>query len=267
MSNLFGSTDFVQSFVAQESSSSSGLPTIHSAANTELVSSQLQSSPAGLRGDAAGGQKQFDVSRGTLITLDNFGGIGQGTDPTDETLAELDTLIFSGAGLLPENLLLTQENDDLIISFNKIQDTQVRLTNFQLDKLDNLVNQGNIIFSNQNQPTDSFDVVNADRQLAQVFNSNSTTFLNDLKNSISGFDDANDVINGQADADDIAGLSGDDILRGNAGDDSLSGGTGIDSLQGGTGIDTLNGGPGADRFVIEAAGADWIDDFSLAEGS
>ncbi len=42
-------------------------------------------------------------------------------------IAEVDTLQFRGAGLTAENLLLTQQDDDLLISFEGVQDTQVVL--------------------------------------------------------------------------------------------------------------------------------------------
>lgn len=216
----------------------------------------------------------------------NFNGVGRGVTPSAATLAEVDTLIFAGTGLVASNLLLTQAGNNLVVTFDGVANTRVTLTDFALEDLDNLqtstgaaVNAGNILFNSQvnNQGTarlqDSFDVFNAEWNFSQIFNRNSVTFLNDLDNTISGFDSSNDVINGQGGDDTINGLSGNDILRGGAGNDLLRGGegndnlvgdAGNDNLNGGTGNDTLRGGAGIDFFVLAAnAGQDTIVDFQL----
>lgn len=68
-----------------------------------------------------------------------------------------------------------------------------------------------------------------------------------IENAVTG--DGNDVITGNAVANSLYGMRGDDILRGGAGNDDLHGGTGNDVLHGGIGNDTLEGG----------LGSDWID--------
>jgi Ca2+-binding RTX toxin-like protein len=218
-----------------------------------------------------GGQKPFNVSQGQQITIDNFGGVGTGLAPTPATIAEADTLKFTGADLTPDNLILTQVGANLVITFDGVTGTSVTLTNFNLENLDNLaLNKGatvdlaNIFFNSQTLPSDNFDVVDANAQLTVVPNLNTATFLNGLNNTIQGFNSSNDVINGLDGNDKINGRSGNDRLRGgngndsltggggndtlfgDAGDDSLSGGGGIDSLFGGTGNDVLNGGKDAD---------------------
>jgi len=50
-------------------------------------------------------------------------------------------------------------------------------------------------------------------EFGKVFNQDTVTFLNDLDNDTKGWDDSNDVINGQGGNDTLTGLSGDDILR------------------------------------------------------
>lgn len=74
--------------------------------------------------------------------------------------------------------------------------------------------------------------------------------------------------NGLADV--LYGEAGNDLLVGGGGVDQLDGGTGNDVLIGGFGKDNLTGGAGADKFVFNAsrnaADADTITDFSLAEG-
>ncbi|MEB3182197.1 MAG: M10 family metallopeptidase C-terminal domain-containing protein, partial [Nostocaceae cyanobacterium] len=78
--------------------------------------------------------------------------------------------------------------------------------------------------------------------------------LNDLDNKVKGFDNSDDVINGQGGNDILWGLSGDDLLRG---------GTGDDTLIGGTGNDTLAGNVGADTFVLSADGLSQVKDFTV----
>jgi glycerophosphoryl diester phosphodiesterase len=229
--------------------------------------------------DAAGGQETITINRGEGFAVAvNFGGVGRGIFPTNETIAEADTLKFVGAGLTARNLLLTQDGNDLIVSFDGIDNTGAILRNFKLENMDNLtrptgasVDLGNILFAGQTSTQDSFDVINADANLSQVFNRNSVTFLNDLNNDTAGFDGSDDVINGQGGNDTLRGLSGNDVLRGGDGNDTLLGGAGSDLLSGdagndllngGASFDTLRGGAGLDTFVLTAgAGTDTILDF------
>jgi hypothetical protein len=56
------------------------------------------------------------------------------------------------------------------------------------------VDLGNVIFDEQDEINDSFDVFNAEWNFARVLNPNSVTFLNGLNNAVQGFDNSNDVI-------------------------------------------------------------------------
>jgi RTX calcium-binding nonapeptide repeat (4 copies) len=205
----------------------------------------------------SGGQRNFIVRQGQQRTAIDFQGIGRGTNPSPELVKEVDTIQFAGKDLVPEHLLLTQQGSDLLVHFDDDPTTQALLKNFQLENLDNLtqaagatVNLGNILFDGQTQFEDSFDVFNANETRNTVFNRNSVTFLNDLDNTVSGFDDSDDAINGQGGNDCLTGLSGDDILRGGDGNDRLFAGTGADILVGGAGADSLTGGAGADTFRL-----------------
>jgi len=64
--------------------------------------------------------------------------------------------------------------------------------------------------------------------------------------TLTGYDDSNDLLNGAAGNDDLSGLTGEDQLSGGAGDDVLDGGGGDDNLIGGGGNDLLIGGMGDD---------------------
>ncbi|MEH2260792.1 beta strand repeat-containing protein [Nostoc sp.] len=188
-------------------------------------------------------------------TITDFGGVGKGSNPSATAIAFLDTLQFTDNGFTAQNLQLTHHGNNLEIGFENLGDSKVILQNFLLENLDNLPATssrpaiGNILFYGQTSVTDSFDVFDANSTQTNLFNKNTVTFLNDLDNNITGFDDSNDVINGQGGNDIIHGLSGDDILRGGTGNDFLIGGTGNDFLIGGTGNDFLIGGTGDDSLI------------------
>ncbi|WP_375470882.1 beta strand repeat-containing protein [uncultured Nostoc sp.] len=195
----------------------------------------------------------YTINTGTH-TIADFTGVGEGINPTAAVIAEVDTLIFQdNSGFTADNLLLTQNGTSLSISFQEYGDTRFILENFALSNLDNLslstgatVDLGNILFSGQTSITDSFDVFDANSTQSTVFKKNTVTFLNDIDNNVSGFDNSNDVINGQAGDDIIQGLSGNDILRGGDGNDTLNGGDGNDTLNDDIGNNILNGGSGDD---------------------
>ncbi|MEH2399882.1 calcium-binding protein [Nostoc sp.] len=174
-------------------------------------------------------------------TITDFGGVGKGTNPTAAVIAEVDTLIFQGDGFTARNLQLTQNGNNLEITFvtfeGVINTFKVILQNFALENLHNLskstgatVDLGNILFDGQTSITNSFDVFNANSTQSTIFNKNTVTFLNDLSNNVNGFDNSDDVINGQGGDDKIDGKSGDDMLRGGAGNNTLIGGAGNDTL-------------------------------------
>ncbi|MEH1840954.1 MAG: calcium-binding protein [Nostoc sp.] len=210
-----------------------------------------------------GGNDEFVITGYDTKRITDFGGIGKGTNPTPGVIAEVDTLKFQGdnlTGSTAQNMLLTKNGSDLEISFENVYDInggafspKVILQNFALENLDNLskstgatVDLGNIEFNGQTSITDSFDVFDANSTQSTIFNKNTVTFLNDLSNNVNGFNNSDDVINGQEGDDIINGLSGNDILRGGVGNDILKGSAGNDTLEGGVGNDLLNGGTGND---------------------
>jgi len=182
--------------------------------------------------DGGGGQKTITVAANSgTTTVQNFGGVGIGNSPAPEVAAEIDTLQFQGDGLTANKMLLTQEGADLVVGFEGVPNTGVRLSNFALANLENVpTGVGNVLFNGDASSQDSFDVVNADANPTRVFNKNTVTFLNDLDNNTQGYEGSNDVINGQGGNDTLTGLSGNDILRGGAGNDVLTGGTGADQF-------------------------------------
>ncbi|MHC5772193.1 MAG: calcium-binding protein, partial [Nostoc sp.] len=154
---------------------------------------------------------------------------------------------------------------NLEITFEGVSGHQVILQNFALENLENLskstgatVDSGNILFYGQTSTTDSFDVFNANSLQSTIFNKSTVTFLNDLSNNVSGFDNSDDVINGQGGDDKIDGKSGNDLLRGGTGNDTLLGGDGNDTLIGGVGNDTLDTGAG-NNTLNGGAGDDFLN--------
>ncbi|MEH2317830.1 MAG: calcium-binding protein [Nostoc sp.] len=218
-----------------------------------------------------GGNDKFvyDSNYGANISITDFDGIGKGVNPSAAVIAEVDTLSFQVAGFTAQNLLLTQNGNNLEINFEGAINAYyasgftgplVVLQNFALENLDNLskstgatVDLGNILFYGQTTITDSFDVFNANSTQSTIFNKNTVTFLNDLNNNVNGFDNSDDVINGQGGDDIIDGLSGNDILRGGAGNDTLLGGAGNDILESGEGNNSLVGGTGNDILNVNSS--------------
>ncbi|MBE8999167.1 calcium-binding protein [Nostoc sp. LEGE 12447] len=213
-----------------------------------------------------GGKDQYyyyNYNIDSIIT--DFGGVGKGTNPTAAVIAEVDTLNFQGYGFTAQNLLLTQNGSNLEISFAASGSPKVILENFALENLDNLskstgatVDLGNILFDGQTSISDSFDVFNANSTQSTIFSKNTVTFFNDLNNNVNGFDNSDDVINGQGGDDIIDGKSGNDLLRGGEGNNTLIGGAGNDTLnvEYSTGDNTLNGGTGNDTLTASGSTGD-----------
>ncbi|WP_052055460.1 FG-GAP repeat protein [Myxosarcina sp. GI1] len=217
------------------------------------------------------GQDRFVITagEGTDIITD-FGGVGKGINPPQKVIDRVDTIQFSGEGLTVENLILTQNKQALELTFEGVKDTKLILSDFDLENLDNLPSGlGNILFDGHQQIQDSFDVFNAKQLRNRIFKRNTVTFLNNRDNTIQGFENSDDVINGQGGKDILLGLSGNDVLRGNDGDDVLlDGDVGNDILDGGAGSDGLFGSIGADRFVLrEEEGTDTVFDFQDGKDS
>lgn len=243
---------------------------------------------AGLSG--RGGQKTFIVRQGEQRVITEFGGVGKGSNPPEAVIAEADTIKLEGTSLTAKNMLLAQSGTDLIITFEGDTRTRITLKDFALENLDNLarrlglsIDLNNVLFDGQTVIQDNFDVFDENSSRPLIFNSNSVTFLNNLNNTVKGFELSSDVINGQGGNDRIEGLSGSDTLRGGLGNDTLTGGLGTDelignngndSLLGGYSNDILTGGSGADRYVFDintrftlllTPGIDTLTDFNQAE--
>ncbi|MEH1938967.1 MAG: calcium-binding protein [Nostoc sp.] len=222
-----------------------------------------------------GGKDKFVYNLGNGIdTIIDFGGVGKGTNPTAAVIAGVDTIKFLGADFTARNLLLTQNGNNLEITFQGVDGTKVILQNFKLENLDNLKASGtkpaigNILFDGQTSITDNFNVLDANSTDTSLGIKNTVTFLNDLDNNITGLDNSDDVVNGQGGNDKIDGKSGNDLLRGGTGNNTLIGGVGNDILDASysSGNNILSGDTGDDYLNIKystgnntASGADGND--------
>lgn len=214
----------------------------------------------------AGGRRSFTVNAGDgTVEIADFGGYGAGSLSAAER-AELDTLQLRGTGLRARNMVLQQRGEDLVITFDGVANTRIVLQDFALEDLENASSGlGNIIFDGQNQVRDSFDVVDANSSQGSVWRRDTVTFLNDRANSVQGFADSDDVINGQNGGDWLGGRSGRDTLRGGRGGDDLVGGEDDDRLVGGSGADEFWF-TGNRSFRRVGLGVDTIVDFEEDEG-
>ena len=185
-------------------------------------------------GNGAGGNRTFAVALGNNLTFDSFGFYGAGVDV--EEPAEIDTLVFTGAGLTAANMQLRQVGADVVITFIGVPNTSVTLTGMSIELLDNTDGTGNFQFNGEAAPTNSVDIWNAE-QGGLLEKPGTVAFLNDLPNYVEGFDGSNEVINGLGGNDTLKGLSGNDLLRGGDGNDLLDGGIGGDRMEGGKGND------------------------------
>ena len=219
-----------------------------------IVNDDTSGTPDSESLSGAQGQQTFEPTLGSTVNITDFGGVGTGIQPSTAIIEEVDILKFVGSNLTAENLLLTQQENDLKISFVGADETTVVLQDFDRELLDNLPSGiGNILFDGQQTIEDSIDVLSSGQNLPQVFNLNTVTFLNDLDNQTQGYANSDDVINGQGGDDTLTGFSGFDVLRGQEGDDLLDGGNNED---------LLSGGSGADRFVVKPSlGYDTILDY------
>ncbi|MEH2126550.1 calcium-binding protein [Nostoc sp.] len=204
----------------------------------------------------------FSYYNKTNNIITDFGGVDKNINPSAAVIAEVDTLSFQDNDFFfsftAQNMLLAENGNNLEITFvGTLPKGKLILKNFALENLDNLskstgatVDLGNILFEGQTSITDSFDVFNANSTQNTVFKKNTVTFLNDLDNNVSGFDNSDDVINAQGGDDKIDGLSGNDLLRGGVGNNTLNGGTGDDSLNvdSSSGDNLLFGGDGNDSL-------------------
>ncbi|WP_262028770.1 calcium-binding protein [Microvirga sp. Mcv34] len=87
---------------------------------------------------------------------------------------------------------------------------------------------------------------------------NDTLYGSDEANEINGLS-GNDIIDGAGGSDEIFGDEGDDTIYGSGGDDRIYGSENNDVIAGGAGADTLDGGSGIDTLLYGEAEAAYVD--------
>jgi Ca2+-binding RTX toxin-like protein len=164
---------------------SNGNSTLNGGAGNDTLYTEVVNYGSNLT-TGGGGKDKFVYTIGengyVNSTITDFSGIGKGSNPSAAVIAEVDTLQFTGSEqLAAKNLLLTQNGNDLEITFEGVPYSKVVLVlqNFALENLDNLAQVGNILFDGQTSITDSFDVFNANSTQNTIFKKNTVTFLND----------------------------------------------------------------------------------------
>ncbi len=180
---------------------------------------------------------------------------GFGQDLINETSSGNGTdVIEFTAGILPADVLLSRDVDDLIIFIDGTTDQITVNEEFDNDA-DYRVEE--IHFSDGTAWT--YDDVKT------MLLSGAATEGND---EIRGYHDEDDVIDGLGGNDSIYGYTGDDTLYGGAGNDTLDGNSGNDTLIGGADNDTLIGRTGNDTYLFDPGfGQDLINETSSGNGT
>jgi len=170
-------------------------------------------------------------------------GLGAGQDTiwsTDSTTNKQDTLKL-GTGVLPDDVSLSRNADDLIL---KICGTGDLLT---------VVGY----FVNDGVSPSSLEAIEFENGTVWDF-----AAVKVMLPSVGT--EGDDLIRGYNTEEVIDGLGGNDVIEGQGGDDTLSGGVGDDSLWGGAGNDTLDGGAGNDALQGETGNDTYT--FNLGDG-
>ena len=174
---------------------------------------------------------------------------GHGQDTINDTgydncLNEVNDIVFEGASFA--DAVFTRSGKDLIVRAYGLEDS-VTLTDYFTN---GLANAFNFIFN--------------DKSIDYQYIKNNFTFTadgDDTDNTINGWRDGKNILNGGAGNDILNGEDKDDVLNGGDGNDRLYGNSGSDTLNGGAGNDFLNGGASADRYLFQRGhGQDIIDD-------
>ena len=197
-----------------------------------------------------------------------------------------DTIAL-GSGISTEEVSITREWDDLLISINNSEDT-LRVqsyftndaqTNHAVEKLqfaDGTVWDVATIKDKVLMPTPQDDILhgysgndtlNGEEGNDQLYGNAGNDKLNGGKGSdfLDG-GEGNDRLRGNEGHDTLYGYNGNDALFGNQGNDWLVGGEGNDTLNGGAGNDYLMGEAGQDQYLFgQHAGQDTISNYNYLD--
>ncbi|MEK3701177.1 calcium-binding protein [Paenibacillus sp. FSL R10-2199] len=214
--------------------------------------------------DAISGGDGNDILHGNKGNDALFGGLGNDTYmigkdsgtvqiyEEDATAGNTDKILL-GEGILPDNVKLSRDQYDLVVSIdNSVNKINVR--NFFKSEKQRIES---IVFANGN-------IWDVDYILNHAFTETNGTDQLDTFYGTSN----NDKYRAGAGDDTAFGGAGHDTLMGEAGNDYLAGQSGNDTLDGGTGNDYLDGGIGNDTYIFgKGYGSDTIIDSDSTEGN
>ncbi len=180
-------------------------------------------------------------------------------------------VIQLGAGLAENDVRVTRNSDELVLSLVGTGDTLTVVGYFYLDAT-GLSRLEEIRFADGT--VWDLDTVKAMVQQGTYGNDilygyavADTIHGGEGNDDIRGFG-GDDVLFGDSGADALSGRDGADILYGGDGNDNLTGDSGNDTLDGGAGDDRLNGGSGSDVYLFQrGSGLDRIHDSGGETGS
>ena len=174
-------------------------------------------------------------------------GLGAGQDVVqdgDAGASATDTVTV-GAGLLPQDVVLNQIGNDLVLRTRISADTLTVVGHFTGTSIERIVFDGGLTWS-------AIDIAaHVTNELTEGNDNYTGTGSADFIDAKGG----DDIVRGMGGDDTIDGGSGNDQLYGGDGNDRLLGGAGTNSLYGENGDDTLEGGSGYD-YLSGAAGND-----------
>ncbi len=167
---------------------------------------------------------------------------------------EGSNIIRFGAGIKPEDFIVSRGSYDVEIRFQGLEDRLV-LENFSNDSrfrdyTFEFADGRRIAADAEDSPLNILTGTETADNVAALFGRDSE--IRGLEgNDILRGNAGNDRIYGGEGNDTIYGGAGDDFLYGGEGDDTLNGDAGDDVLDGGTGNDRLRGGAGDDTYIFE----------------
>ena len=168
--------------------------------------------------------------------------LGDGLDVIDDRGSTSDSdKIVLGTGIVSEDTIIRRSGNDLTIIIREGTDA-IRVKNYYANAVNRIAS---LVFEDETSAEASWDRAELER-LADTATAKDDELHGDATaNSIDGL--AGDDL--------LIGYGGKDVLTGGAGDDTLEGGEGADTLEGGLDHDVLKGGDGGDSYKIVADGS------------
>ena len=181
-------------------------------------------------------------------------GYGQDTiEEWDNTIGNADTVIFKD-GILPSEISVSRKDNNLELLINGSTDKITIRNYFSTD----------IVYKVEQFKFEDGTIWDA-KYIEDAVRYITGTALADI---LTGFNDQNNIMDGQDGNDTVTAGKGTDILNGGAGDDKLYGQDGNDTIDGGAGNDYIEGGVGNDTYNLSKYwGIDTIYEYDTASSN